>query len=77
MGWFNEPGQTAFNKRQRLAMTAAMHNEASEHAEKEGLSSRNGTNDRRLRSVETTFVTILPEDPSLRLPPLSAHRSHG
>jgi len=38
-------------------------------------------NDRRrvsgLPSVETALVSVFPEDPSLRMPPLSAHRSHS
>ncbi|TGZ38354.1 hypothetical protein DBV15_00489 [Temnothorax longispinosus] len=38
---------------------------------------REQCNTRRHRSVETALVSVLPEDPSLRMPPLSAHRSHG
>ena len=75
MGWFNESGQTAFNKRLRLAVTAAMHNEASQRGKRGILIGK--WNDHRFRSVETTFISILPENPSFRLPPLSAHRSHG
>lgn len=30
-----------------------------------------------LRSVESALVSVLPEDPSLRSPPLSAHRSYN
>ncbi|KYQ60331.1 hypothetical protein ALC60_00739 [Trachymyrmex zeteki] len=52
-----------------------MHNEASEREKRGALVAKR--NNRRLRSVETTFVSILPEDPSFRLPPLSTHRSHG
>lgn len=67
---FNEPPQLPLTSNERLAVTAA----DAQWGERERASAQTA---RGLRSVETAFVSVLPEDLPLRLPPLSAHRTYG